>query len=116
MTGTETGLQKTRRVFGFTFQQKGIVTPGEPVYCDITLPKGATFRGIQVDGGGNFVLFAECWSHAEGTEVTHETEEWMLISDHDIPAGWQYVHTIMTMNKVFHFFKKGTPELVVVGG
>lgn len=113
MTGTETGTQKTRRMFGFSFKQQGIIAPDEPIHANVTLPKGATFRNIQVDGGGNFVLFAECWSHPEGTEVTHNTSEWLIISDHDIPAGWEWIHTIMTMNKVFHFFQKGTPKLVV---
>jgi len=113
MTDTELRHQKTRRVFGFNFQTTGVIAPSEPIRAEMTLPKDATFRCVQVDGAGNFVLFAECWSHPEGTAVTHVTEEWLIVQSHDIPAGWSYVTTIMTMNKVFHFFQKGTPQLVV---
>ena len=109
--------QKTRRVFGFTFQTEGILAPGEPIKAKVTLPTGATYRDICVDGKGNFVLFAECWSHPEGTKVNHEEHIYLIVGQgHDIPAGWEYVRTIMTMAKVFHFFRKGTPKLEVAGG
>ncbi len=113
MSETEIGTQKTRKIFGFTFQTTGIIAPGEPVRATLTMPKNATFHCIQVDGAGNFVVFAECWSHPKGTKVTHNAEDWLILQDHDIPAGWEYVETIMTMNKGFHFFRKGTPKLVL---
>lgn len=108
---------KTRRMFGFNFEQlNGIAAPGEPTKLTVSLPTGATMRDICVDGAGNFILFAECWSHPEGTVVNHQVVEYLLVgSEQDIPAGWDYVLTIMTMKQAFHFFCRGTPKLEVAG-
>lgn len=103
---------KTRRVFGFNFKQVGVIAKGEPMKLSVQLPTGATYRDICVDGGGNFILFAECWSHPEGTVVNHDEVEFMVVgSQQDIPAGWNYVRSIMTMQQAFHFFRRGTPKL-----
>lgn len=103
---------KTRRVFGFNFETSGVIAPGEPHKLSVKLPTGATFRDICVDGKGNFILFAECWSHPEGTAVNHEEVEFLMCgSQMDIPAGWDYVRSIMTMTQAFHFFRRGTPKL-----
>lgn len=107
-------MQKTRRMFGFTFQTIGIAIPGEPIRVDVNLPTDATYHDICVDGHGNFVLFAECWSHPEGTKVNHEKHEYLIVGgQQDIPAGWKYVRSIMTIKQAFHFFKKGTPKLEI---
>lgn len=109
---------KTRRVFGFNFKTdtEGFAAPGEPTKLSVELPTGATFRDICVDGAGNFILFAECWSHPEGTVVNHQKHEYLLVgSSQDIPAGWDYVLTIMTMKQAFHFFCRGTPKLEIAG-
>lgn len=106
--------QKTRRMFGFNFQTVGVMVPGDPIKTTIKLPTGAIYRSIQVDPHGNFVLFAECWSHPEGTAVNHQEFQYLIAGkDHDIPAGFEWVTTIMTMKQVFHFFKKGTPKLEI---
>ena len=108
---------KTRRVFGFNFNTVGAIAPGEPHKLSVKLPTGAIFRDICVDGAGNFILFAECWSHPEGTVVNHEEVEFLMCgSQMDVPAGWDYVLTIMTMKSAFHFFRKGTPKLELASG
>ena len=107
-------MPKTRRIFGFNFKADGVPAPGEATKLTVNLPTGATYRDICVDGAGNFILFAECWSHPEGTEVNHEEVQYLLAgSQIDIPAGWDYVTTIMTMKAAFHFFRRGTPRLEV---
>ena len=108
---------KTRRMFGFNFSTEGIVAPGEPTKLTVKLPTGATYHDICVDGStGNFILFAECWSHPEGTTVNHEEVEFLMVgSQQDIPAGWEYVRTVMTMKQAFHFFRRGTPKLEIAG-
>ncbi len=109
-------MAKTRRMFGFNFQtEDGIVAvPGEPTKLTLKLPTGATYRDICVDGNGNFILFAECWSHPEGTKVKHHESQYLMVgSQQDIPAGWDYVTTIMTMKQAFHFFRRGTPKLEI---
>ena len=109
---------KTRRVFGFNFQTLGAMAPGEPTKLTVQLPTGATVRDICVDGStGNFILFAECWSHPEGTAVNHQEHQFMMVgSQMDVPAGWDYVRTIMTMKQAFHFFRRGTPKLELTNG
>jgi len=105
-------MPKTRRIFGFNFQTDGVTAPGEPTKLTVSLPTGATYRDICVDGSGNFILFAECWSYPEGTKVNHEEVQFLLAgSQMDISAGWDYVRTIMTMKQAFHFFRRGTPKL-----
>ena len=107
-------MQKTRRMFGFTFQRQGVIAPNEPIKVTVNLPTGATYHSIEVDGKGNFVMFCECWSHAEGTEVNHEEHQYLIIATQkDIPAGWDWVTTIMTIDRAFHFFKRGTPQLEI---
>jgi hypothetical protein len=111
-------MAKTRRIFGFNFETGKIATPpGKPTKLTVNLPTGATFRDICVDGAGNFILFAECWSHPEGTVVNHEEVQFLLVgSQMDVPAGWDYVLTIMTMKQAFHFFRRGTPKLELASG
>lgn len=110
-------MAKTRRIFGFNFQTVGAIAPGEPQKLSVQLPTGATYRDIAVDGAGNFILFAECWSHPEGTAVNHEEVEFLMCgSQMDVPAGWDYVTTIMTMKAAFHFFRRGTPKLELANG
>lgn len=110
-------MPKTRRIFGFNFQPDGVAEPGEPTKLTVKLPTTATYRDICVDGAGNFILFAECWSHPEGTVVNHEEVQFLLVgSQMDVPAGWDYVRTIMTMAQAFHFFRRGTPQLKLASG
>ncbi len=101
-------------MFGFNFQTDSIVAPGEPTKLTVKLPTGATYRDICVAGDGNFILFAECWSHSEGTKVNHEEHQFLMVgSQQDIPAGWHYVTTIMTMKQAFHFFRRAKPKLEI---
>jgi hypothetical protein len=107
-------MAKQRMMAGYTLQQNGILAPGEPIKCHVSIPQDAITRHIGIDAQGNFVLFAEVWSHPEGTKVNFREEEYLIaITNKPLaPGSWEYHSTIMAGPAVFHVFSKGKLEIV----
>jgi len=107
-------MAKQRMIAGFALQQDGIITPNEPIKCKVSIPNTATIRTIQLDAKGNFVLFAECWSHPEGTVVNFREVEYVIVAPNKvIPAGsWEYFDTLVAGAAFFCIYTKGTPKIV----
>ena len=107
-------MAKQRMIAGFALQKDGIITPDEPIKCKVSVPHDAQVRTIQIDAKGNFVLFAEVWSHPEGTKVTFREMEFAIVAPNKvIPAGsWEYYQTLVAGAAFFCIFTKGQPKLI----
>jgi len=107
-------MSKQRMIAGYALQQNGILTPGEPIKCTVKIPVNATILDINVDGSGNFVLFAEVWSHPEGTKVNFQDLEYLIANTNKVipPGSWYWYKTIGVGVAIFHVFQKKAPRIV----
>jgi len=107
-------MARQRMIAGYTLQQSGILAPGEPIKCHVSVPQDAVIRHIGIDAQGNFVLFAEVWSYPEGTKINFREEEFLIAVTNKVlaPGSWEYHSTIMAGPAVFHVFDKGSLEIV----
>lgn len=107
-------MAKQRMIAGYALQQSGIIAPGEPIMCHVKIPHNAEPRKIQVDPNGNFVLFAEVWSHPEGTEVKFCEVEYAICQPNKVfPAGsWDYYDIVQAGPAVFIVLTRGKPKIL----
>lgn len=104
---------KQRMVAGYNLKNSGIVAPNEPIKTAVEIPSNSLIRGIEIDPSGNFVLFAEVWSHPEGTEVAFETHEFVVVQPKQPlpPGSWNYFCSCVAMPLIFFVFVKGGLEI-----
>jgi hypothetical protein len=107
-------MAKQRIIAGYALKQEGVIAPGESIRCYAEIPADAPVRDIQIDMNGNFVLFAEVWSHPEGTKVNFRKVEYYIMMTGKVwPSGsWQYAKTLVSGPAVFHVLTKDKTEIV----
>lgn len=106
-------MAKQRIIAGYNLNQDGILTPGEPIKTKVSIPHDAIVRDITVDPVGNFVLFAEVWSHPEGTEVKFREVEYLVAAGAQVIVGsWKYYKTVPAGVTIFHVFERDKPSIV----
>ncbi len=107
-------MAKERMVAGYVLKQEGVIAPGEPIKCSVKVPVTATILTIEIDGGGNFVLFAEAWSHPEGTAIAFKEHSFLICgANRKLPPGnWQYFKTCVAGMGIYHLSKKKKPRIV----
>ncbi len=104
---------KQRAMAGYKLQISGVFAPGEPIKCNVNLPHDAEMSCIRIDPMGDFVIFAQVWSHPVGTKVNFTEHKFLLVpSNQPLPFGtWDYVDTLSAGQSILHVFHKGPPKL-----
>jgi hypothetical protein len=107
-------MSKKRMIAGYNLQNSGVIAPGEPMRASVSLPKGAELLSIQIDPGGNFVAFADVWSHPEGTTVSFVEREFLIVPPmKELPPGnWALRFEVIAMPLIFFVFEKKGPSIV----
>jgi len=108
-------MAKKRMVAGYKLQEDGIMTPGEPIKCTVNLPVKCTILDIEIDVQGNFVLFAEIWSHPEGTKINFTEHAYLIASTNKVlpPGNWEYYKTLVAGPAIFHLYGKDAGPRIV---
>lgn len=105
---------KERMIAGFNLKQTGIIANGQPIKCVATIPEKADIKDVAIDANGSFVLFAEIWSHPEGTEVRHKDVEVLICATKQVvpPGNWEHYKTLVAGLAIFHVFFSGKLSIV----
>lgn len=108
-------MAKQRMVAGYVLQQDGVLTPNEPIKCVVNVPVTGTILDVNVDAQGNFVLFAEVWSHPEGTKINFEKHEYLIATTNKIlpPGNWKWYKTIPVGPAIFHVYNRDSGPRIV---
>lgn len=106
---------KKRMVAGYNLSQDGVIAPGEPIKGHVDLPNNSKMLCMRIDPRGNFVLFAEVWSHPEGTKINFEQHDFTLLPPgREVPPGsWEWFDTLSAGPAIFHIYRRADPKIEV---